>query len=332
MKILITGGLGYLGSHTCIDLLKKGYKVIIIDNLSNSSEKVLEGIKKISGKKPKFIKCDIRDQSRLIQIFKDSSPQYVIHFAGLKSVTDSLYLPLDYFENNVTGTINLLKAMDASECKNIVFSSSATVYGIPEYCPCDEKHPTNPTNPYGNSKLISEKIISDWVNTSPGLKALIFRYFNPAGAHSSGLIGESPIGRANNLMPVILDVASGKKDNLLIFGDDYNTRDGTGLRDYIHVSDLSLAHVVGLEKLEKFDQYTILNLGTGRNYSIYEVIDIFENTNNVKIKSVIASRREGDLAEVWASNNKAKNLLGIEFNRQLDEICKDAYRWSLNNL
>lgn len=332
MRVMVTGGIGYLGSHTCVDLLSKGYEVVVIDNLVNSTSDVLKGIKAISGKEIKFYLSDIRNLPQLVEIFQDFKPNMVIHFAGLKSVSESVISPLDYYENNVGGTINVLKAMDMSSCKNIIFSSSATVYGEPIYNPCDEEHPTNPVNPYGQTKLIAEALIRDWVSASNKASALIFRYFNPIGAHFSGLIGESPQGKANNLMPMILDVATGKNDFLSIFGDDYSTRDGTGVRDYIHVSDLSLAHVVGMERLKYLEPYTILNLGTGKNYSIYEVIKVFEDVTSLRVKNLIVPRRKGDLAEVWASNEKAKRLLGIELCRPLNEMCEDALRWRLKSV
>lgn len=332
MRVLVTGGLGYLGSHTCIDLLDSGHDVLVIDSLINSSINRLKNITKISDKEVKFERTDIRHISPLIDVFQDFKPEFVIHFAGLKSVSESLNYPIDYYETNVVGTMNVLKAMNACNCKKIIFSSSATVYGNPEYNPCDEEHPTNPINPYGKTKLVAEDLIGDWVVSEDGAKALIYRYFNPVGAHISGLIGESPIGYPNNLMPIILDVATGINETLSIFGDDYPTRDGTGVRDYIHVSDLSMAHAAGVEKLNSLSPYTVINLGTGRNYSIYEVINIFEKATGLKVNNSVAPRRNGDLAEVWASNEKAKNLLKIKFNRSLSEMCVDALRWKQNQI
>lgn len=331
MKVLVTGGLGYIGSHACVDLLVKGYNVGVVDNLSNSTTKVLEGIKSITNKEIKFYLSDIRNSEQLDKIFLEFKPDYIIHFAGLKSVSDSVFQPLNYYENNMIGTVNILKAMNLSGCKKIIFSSSATVYGEPIYTPCDEKHPTNPVNPYGSTKLFAESLIHDWVMATSKAKAIVFRYFNPVGAHPSGLIGESPKGLANNLMPMILEVVSGNKDCLSIFGDDYKTRDGTGVRDYVHVSDLSMAHVLGVERLEQFEPYTVLNLGTGENHSILELIRTFENTTGLRVKTKIAPRRAGDIAEMWASNQKAERLLGVELARPLSEMCEDALRWKLSN-
>lgn len=332
MRVMVTGGLGYIGSHVCVDLLSKGHEVGVIDNLANSTTKVLDGIKSISGKEIKLYLNDIRDMSQVDMVFQDFKPDFVIHFAGLKSVSDSVVQPLDYYETNVSGTVNTLKAMDLIGCTKIIFSSSATVYGEPVYTPCDEEHPTNPVNPYGRTKLLAESLIHDWVLASSKKKAIVFRYFNPVGAHLSGLIGESPKGRANNIMPMILDVATGAKDCLSIFGDDYKTRDGTGVRDYIHVSDLSLAHVLGMERLEQHEPYLVLNLGTGKNHSIFELIRIFEDTTGLRVKTEIASRRQGDLAEVWASNQKARRVLGVELDRTLSDMCEDALRWKLGNV
>ena len=331
MKVLVTGGLGYIGSHACVDLLVKGYNVGVVDNLSNSTTKVLEGIKSITNKEIKFYLSDIRNSEQLDKIFLEFKPDYIIHFAGLKSVSDRVFQPLNYYENNMIGTVNILKAMNLSGCKKIIFSSSATVYGEPIYTPCDEKHPTNTVNPYGSTKLFAESLIHDWVMATSKAKAIVFRYFNPVGAHPSGLIGESPKGLANNLMPMILEVVSGNKDCLSIFGDDYKTRDGTGVRDYVHVSDLSMAHVLGVERLEQFEPYTVLNLGTGENHSILELIRTFENTTGLRVKTKIAPRRAGDIAEMWASNQKAERLLGVELARPLSEMCEDALRWKLSN-
>ncbi len=331
MRILVTGGLGYIGSHTCIDLLAKDFELAIIDNLSNSTKNVLNSLKKLSGKQIQFFQNDITDRDKIKSICKDFSPDCIIHFAGLKSVSESISKPDEYYMINVKGTENILDAMSASGCKKIIFSSSAVVYGKPKYNPCDENHPTSPLNPYGKTKLIAENLIKDWINITQNSRGLIFRYFNPIGAHSSGLIGESPLGNANNIMPIILDVATGKKNYLTIFGNDYKTRDGTGIRDYIHVCDLSRAHTKGLQEIDNLEPFTILNLGTGKNFTIFELIKTFEKTTGLKVKTTISSRRPGDLGEVWASNEKAKNLLNLNLSTSLSRMCEDALKFKRKN-
>lgn len=329
MRVLVTGGLGFIGSHTCIDLLERNFDIAIVDDLSNSSKEILRILKNLSKKNIEFYENNITDKESIKKIFSEFRPNSVIHFAGLKSVSESIKKPDEYFEVNVKGTQNILNAMDFCGCKKIIFSSSAVVYGKPKYNPCDESHPTNPTNPYGKTKLIAENIIHEWTKKTKNSKAIIFRYFNPIGAHSSGMIGESPLGEANNIMPALLDVAIGKKEFLTIFGNDYETRDGTGVRDYIHICDLSKAHAEGFNRIDDLEGFIILNLGTGKNCSILELLNTFQEATGLKIKNKIASRRSGDLGEVWASNEKAKKMLGIDFPRSIKAMCEDALRYKL---
>jgi len=329
-KILITGGIGYLGSHTLIELLNQGREAIVLDNLSNSSVDVLARVEMISGIKPYFIEGDIRDECLLRQIFCENDITAVIHFAGLKSVGESVVNPLCYYDNNVSGTTILLKIMAEIGCKSLVFSSSATVYGEPNTLPIKEDFPRSAMNPYGASKLMIENILEDLTVADPMWKIAVLRYFNPVGAHSSGLLGESPTGVPNNLMPYISEVAIGKRDQLTVYGKDYPTKDGTGVRDFIHVVDLAKGHLSALDFLDKSAGKAAVNLGTGRGYSVLEVIHAFERVTGKEIRYTFSDRRPGDVASSFADPSLAKKLLNWQAERDLDEMCRDAWRWQQN--
>jgi len=326
MKVLVTGGAGYIGSHTCVELLKAGYEVFVIDNLSNGHEAALERVRLITNCELQFINADIRDSNALDKIFDTFKPDSVIHFAGLKAVGESVVDPVKYYDVNVGGSISLLKAMSKAECNNIVFSSSATVYGKPEYLPYDEKHPTNPVNPYGQTKLMIEYIINDWTNVDEKRRGTILRYFNPVGAHESGQIGEEPIGVPNNLMPYIAQVADGRREYLNIFGNDYETADGTGARDYIHVVDLALAHIGALNQ-SKLDKFEVLNIGGGKSTTVLELVSKFEEISGVPIKFEYLPRREGDLAAFWTNSSKSSEKMSWKPERNIKKICEDTWRW-----
>ena len=328
MRILVTGGAGYIGSHTIVDLLKIDTEVQVIDNFSNSSEKVFENIKKITGKKIFYEKIDLLDFNNLSAFFKKSKPSLVIHFAGLKSVSESMENPVLYYDVNVNGTINLLKAMDLSGCKEIIFSSSATVYGVPEYFPVDENHKCDPINTYGRTKYFIEHIIKDWSKNTNEKKAIILRYFNPAGAHETGFIGEDPKGIPNNLFPFITHVISGKQKELNVYGNDYNTPDGTGIRDYIHVCDLARGHVLSMDYLKKINDYDIINLGSGRGFSVLEIINEFQNQLDEKLNYKILGRRDGDLDKLLAKSEKAQKILNWDTKYNLTDIVKDSLAWT----
>lgn len=328
-SVLITGGLGYLGSHTLIALLEKGKRAIVLDNLSNSSLDVVRRVYQITGVMPDFIEGDIRDRSKLNKIFLANNIEAVLHFAGLKAVGESVAEPLAYYDNNVSGTTTLLTVMEENGCKKLVFSSSATVYGEPETLPIRENFPRSAKNPYGASKLIIEDILRDLTSADLKWKVAVLRYFNPVGAHPSGLIGESPAGKPNNLLPYISEVASGKRDVLTVFGSDYPTKDGTGVRDYIHVVDLAEGHLRALDALnEKIGNFTI-NLGTGRAYSVLEVIRAFEQAAGRSIPYVLADRRPGDVASCYADPSLAEDLLSWRAKRDLSQMCEDAWRWQM---
>jgi len=333
--ILVTGGAGYIGSHTLIELDKAGFSFVVLDNLSNSNIEAIKRVEKIIGKKIDFIKGDIRDKELLEKIFKERDIDSVIHFAGLKAVGESIKKPLEYYENNVCGTINLLEVMKKFNVKKIVFSSSATVYGEPRKVPVTEDMQTGQgiTNPYGRSKYMIEEILKDLFISDKSFKIAILRYFNPVGAHESGIIGEDPEGIPNNLMPFISQVAVGKLPKLKVFGGDYPTRDGTGVRDYIHVMDLANAHVKALEYLNKNElkEPLIINLGTGKGYSVLEMVEAFEKASGVKIPYEIVDRRPGDIAEIYANPSKAKKLLGWIAKRGINEMCESAWNWQKNN-
>ena len=326
MKILVTGGVGYIGSHTCVELLQAGYEVFVIDNLSNGHEIALERVRNITNCELQFMNADIRNSNALDKIFKTFEPEAVIHFAGLKAVGESVTDPLMYYDINVGGSISLLAAMSKAECNTIVFSSSATVYGDPQYLPYDEEHPTNPVNPYGRSKLIIENIIKDWTKVDLKRRGTILRYFNPVGAHESGLIGEEPIGIPNNLMPYIAQVGDGRREYLSIFGNDYETADGTGARDYIHVVDLALAHINALN-LNELNKYEILNIGAGKSTTVFELVKEFEEISGIPIKTKYLPRREGDLAAFWADSSKALEIINWKAERNIKNICEDTWRW-----
>ena len=326
-KILLTGGTGYIGSHVCIELIKKGYEVIIIDNLCNSSIKVLERIKKITGFKPAFYEKDIRDKSALLEIFNKYPIDSVIHFAGLKSLKESVDKPITYYDNNLIGTINLLVIMAQVNCKSIVFSSSATVYGKTQNVPIKENSPLSASNPYGQSKLLIERLLQDLYTSDNEWNIAILRYFNPVGAHESGLIGESPDGIPNNLFPYISKVANGKLAKLTIFGNDYNTHDGTGVRDYIHVVDLAKGHVKALKAMKTKSQSLTVNLGTGTGYSVLDIVKEFEIVSERTIPYEIVARREGDIAVSYADPSLAAKKLNWKAEYKLKKMCQDAWRW-----
>lgn len=332
MKILVTGGTGYIGSHTVVELQNSGYEVVILDNLSNSSPKVLDRVEKITGKKAKFYEADILDREALTKIFSEEKIDAVIHFAGLKAVGESVAKPLEYYWNNITGTLTLLDVMRTNGCKNIIFSSSATVYGDPEMIPITEECPKGQcTNPYGWTKSMLEQILMDTQKADPEWDIILLRYFNPIGAHESGTIGENPNGIPNNLMPYITQVAVGKRDILGVFGNDYDTHDGTGVRDYIHVVDLANGHVKALNKLNEKCGLKIYNLGTGKGYSVLDLVKNFEEATGVKVPYVIKDRRPGDIATCYASAAKAKEELGWEAQFDVKRMCEDSWRWQSMN-
>ncbi|MEA9598573.1 UDP-glucose 4-epimerase GalE [Polynucleobacter sp. AP-Sanab-80-C2] len=329
MNILLTGGLGYIGSHVAVVLTEAGHQVTILDNLCNCKIEVLDRLEKILGRAPAFFKGDVRDQALVESILKEKQINSVIHFAGLKAVGESVQEPLMYYDNNVGGTISLLKAMKNCEIKTIVFSSSASVYGIPVYLPYDEEHPTRPQSPYGKSKLQVEEILKDLSDSDPEWKVVALRYFNPVGAHDSGLIGEDPAGVPNNLIPYVAQVAIGKLEKLKIFGDDYDTPNGTGVRDYIHVMDLAEGHNSALLYVSENTGFSVFNLGTGNGYSVYEVVDAFTSASSRKIPYEIVDRRGGDIASYYANAQKAKKFLGWSAKRGLLQMCIDAWKWAV---
>lgn len=332
MKILLTGGLGYIGSHTVIALVQAGYDVVIYDNLSNSTLDKLVSLEKILGKKTKFVLGDVRDVVNLTKVLKDEKIDSVIHFAGLKAVGESSVNPIEYYANNVYGALCLVQAMEGVGLKKLVFSSSATVYGIPQYLPIDETHPTNPTNPYGRNKLHVEQLLSDISISDAGWSILCLRYFNPVGAHESGLIGEDPKGLPNNLMPYMAQVAAGILPLLHIYGDDYETPDGTGIRDYIHVMDLALGHVSALGYINQNKGIDFCNLGTGHGLSVKEMVRALERVSYQKINFNVVQRRNGDIPICYASVSKAKKLLNWSASRNLEDMCGSLWVWQKNNL
>lgn len=331
MAILVTGGAGYIGSHTVVELLEAGCDVVVVDNLSNSKPEVIKRIRAITGKDFRFYPVDILDKPALSAVFMDNRIEAVIHFAGLKAVGESVEVPLRYYHNNVAGTLVLCQVMEEYGVKRIVFSSSATVYGTPEKVPIKEDAPLAPVNPYGRTKLMIEQILQDLHESDPQWSVALLRYFNPIGAHASGSIGEDPSGIPNNLMPYITQVAVGKLPMLRVFGSDYPTHDGTGVRDYIHVVDLALGHLCALEKLRQSPGVHIYNLGTGKGYSVLDVISAFEQASGKKIPYEIGPRRAGDVAECYADPTKAKQELGWEAKRDLLTMCVDSWRWQKNN-
>lgn len=331
MNLLITGGTGYIGSHTVVELLKLGHDVTIVDNLANSSTQVLPRIEQITGFSPRFIEADICDRAAMDKVFSENAIDAVIHFAGLKAVGESNDIPLSYYHNNVSGTVTLLEVMAKHKVKNIVFSSSATVYGENNQSPLVETMPTSATNPYGQTKLMIEHILFDLAKSDAEWSIACLRYFNPIGAHESGLIGENPNGIPNNLLPYVAQVAVGRLAQLQIFGDDYDTIDGTGVRDYIHVVDLALGHVKALESLDKIDGCQAINLGTGNGTSVLQIVEQFKQTADRDIPYQIAPRRAGDIATVFANAELANNLLGWQAERGLVEMITDTWRWQSQN-
>lgn len=330
MKVLLTGGTGYIGSHTAVELLNDNYEVIIIDNLINSKKEVTEKIEQISGKKVVFYEGDVRDKELLTKIFNEHKIDSVIHFAGLKAVGESVEKPLEYYDNNIGSTLALLETMNKFDCKKIVFSSSATVYGDPAKLPIKEDFPLSTTNPYGTTKLMIEMILKDLYKSDNDWRITLLRYFNPVGAHESNLIGEDPNGIPNNLMPYILKVAIKEYKELTIFGDNYDTKDGTGVRDYIHVVDLANGHVCALNYLNHNPGIEIINLGTGIGYSVLEMVETFKKVNNVEVPYIIGERRAGDIASCYADPEKAKKLLGFKCTKTLEEMCRDSYNFYKN--
>jgi len=331
MKILVTGGTGYIGSHTCIELIQSGYEIVVVDNLCNSSLESLRRVESLVGRNIPFHKVDVRDKSSLISVFEQHSIAGVIHFAGLKAVSESIEKPIQYYDANVSATIILAEVMRKFNCKTFVFSSSATVYGNPHTVPIEENFPLSATNPYGRSKLIIEDFLQDVFVADETWHIALLRYFNPIGAHKSGLIGEDPNDIPNNLIPYISQVAVGKLEKLNIFGGDYDTPDGTGVRDYIHVVDLAKGHVKALKTLESRPQMLTVNLGTGNGYSVLDMVRAFEKASGKKIPYQIVDRRPGDIATCYANPNNAAKKIGWKAELKLDEMCKDTWRWQSQN-
>jgi len=331
MQILITGGAGYIGSHACVELLEAGYEIVVVDNFVNSKPAVLKRIEEITGRRFRFYEVDIRDREGLRKVFDENEIGAVVHFAGLKAVGESVAYPLAYYHNNVAGTIVLCQVMQEYGVKKMVFSSSATVYGHPDKVPIKEDFPLKPVNPYGRTKFMIEEILKDVYEADNTWGISLLRYFNPVGAHPSGRIGEDPNGIPNNLMPYITQVAVGKREKLNVFGGDYPTPDGTGVRDYIHVVDLAKGHLLALEKVIRERGVSVYNLGTGRGYSVLEVVKAFAKVNGIKIPYVITDRRPGDIAVCYADTEKAYRELGFKAERNLEDMCRDAWNWQKRN-
>ena len=334
MNVLVTGGAGYIGSHTCLELLNSGHVVTVIDNLVNSSKQSIERVEKLTGKQIAFHQIDLLDRSAVEKVVGENKFDSVIHFAALKAVGESVAKPLEYYDNNLVGTLNLCFAMRKHKVKNFVFSSSATVYGIPKSLPLTEGSDTpihEVTNPYGRSKLIMEYILRDWQACDPTINVALLRYFNPVGAHQSGEIGEDPNGIPNNLLPYVSQVAVGKLEKLSVFGDDYETDDGTGVRDYIHVVDLALGHVLALKKLEENPGVVTYNLGTGKGYSVLEIVKAFSDASGKDVPYVVVDRRPGDIAACFADPTKASDELGWAASRGIEDMCVDSWRWQSQN-
>ncbi|KVC66439.1 UDP-glucose 4-epimerase GalE [Burkholderia stagnalis] len=329
--ILVTGGAGYIGSHTAVELLDHGYDVVIVDNLVNSKAESVRRVAQITGKTPAFHQVDVCDEAALGKVFDAHPITGAIHFAALKAVGESVAKPLEYYRNNIGGLLTVLKVMRERNVKQFVFSSSATVYGVPERSPIDESFPLSATNPYGQSKLIAEQVLRDLELSDPSWRIATLRYFNPVGAHASGLIGEDPAGIPNNLMPYVAQVAVGKLDRLRVFGSDYPTPDGTGVRDYIHVVDLAQGHIAALDALVKRDASFVVNLGTGQGYSVLEVVRAFEKASGRPVPYELVARRPGDVAECYANPQAAADVIGWRAKYGLDEMCVDHWRWQENN-
>ena len=327
MKVLVTGGAGYIGSHTCLELLRSGHEVSVVDSLYNGSEEALTRVQRLSNRTLESSQCDVRDADALDRIFDQFKPDAVIHFAGLKAVGESVADPSRYYDVNVGGTAVLLGAMERSGCANIVFSSSATVYGEPQYLPCDENHPLDPINPYGRTKLMGENMLKDWSSAKQGRHAVALRYFNPVGADASGLIGEDPNGVPNNLMPFISQVAVGRRDFLQVFGDDYDTIDGTEVRDYIHAVDLAQAHLASMEQIDTLKPFEVVNIGTGKGLSVLQMVQKFEKQSGKKVAYQVGKRRPGDAPAVCADATKAINKIGFKATRGIVKMCQDTWRW-----
>lgn len=327
MRVLITGGTGYIGSHTCVELINAGHEVVVLDNLSNSSEKSLEAIYKITGTKPKFYKADLLDYEATDKCFSENEFDSVIHFAGLKAVGESCRMPIEYYHNNITGTLNLVDIMRKHNVFNLVFSSSATVYGTPKTVPIREDFPLSTTNPYGSTKLMIENILTDVYKSDERWSITLLRYFNPIGANKSGEMGENPKGIPNNLLPYVAQVAVGRLEYVHVFGNDYDTPDGTGVRDYIHVVDLALGHLKAIEKKSNEHGVHIYNLGTGKGYSVLDIIHAFEKACGKKLDYKIEARRPGDIAMCYADASKAKAELDWEAVRSIEQMCEDSWRW-----
>ena len=331
MKILVTGGAGYIGSHTIVLLVQAGYEVFIFDNFCNASKEAVKRVEKIIGQTIVTVEGDVRNRTDLHKVFEAHKIDAVIHFAGLKAVGESVEKPLKYYDNNVNGTAVLCEVMAEHGCKSIVFSSSATVYGDPHTTPILENFPLSATNPYGRSKLFVEEILRDLYISDNEWKVVLLRYFNPVGAHPSGTIGEDPSGIPNNLMPFVAQTAVGKRACLSVFGDDYDTHDGTGVRDYIHVMDLADGHVKALDKINTFTEVMTINLGTGTGYSVLDMVKAFEKASGKEVPYCIAPRRAGDIAKCYADPSYAKEVLGWEAKKSIDEMCEDSWRWQSNN-
>ena len=331
MKILVTGGAGYIGSHTCVELLEAGHEIVVVDNLCNSSEKSLDAVKKITGKDFPFYKCDILDRENLSKVFDENKVDAVIHFAGLKAVGESVQKPLEYYHNNMTGTFTLVDVMRQHNVFNIVFSSSATVYGDPKTVPIKEDFPLSTTNPYGSTKLMLERVLSDVFASDNRFSVVLLRYFNPIGAHKSGTMGEDPKGIPNNLLPYVAQVAVGRLPKVNVFGNSYPTHDGTGVRDYIHVVDLAQGHLKAVEKRSNVPGVHIYNLGTGHGYSVLDIVKAFSKACSKELPYVIAEPRPGDVAICYADASKAKAELDWQAQRGIEEMCEDAWRWQSSN-
>ena len=329
--IFVTGGAGYIGSHTCVELLNAGLDVTVFDNFCNSQPEALVRVARITGRKPTLVQGDVRDRTALAAALRSSGAKAVIHFAGLKAVGESVQNPLAYYDNNVAGTLCLLQAMAECDVKNLVFSSSATVYGEPQRLPLTEDHPLSSTNPYGQTKLVIEEMLRDLYRSSPAWRISILRYFNPVGAHASGLIGEDPQGTPNNLLPFVAQVAVGRREFLNVWGNDYHTPDGTGVRDYIHVVDLALGHLKALQRLEQHAECRAINLGTGMGYSVLDMVRAFEQASGKPVPYKVMARRAGDIASCYADPSQALTLLGWRAERGLADMCADAWRWQSGN-
>ena len=331
MTVLVTGGAGYIGSHAAVELLENGYDIVVVDNLSNSSREAINRVKELTGKDFPFYEYDLLDYDAIEEVFRKHDFDSVIHFAGLKAVGESVEIPLKYYHNNITGTLNLCRIMQKYGVKKMVFSSSATVYGNPERVPIDESFPLQATNPYGRTKLMIEEILRDLHVADNSWRIALLRYFNPIGAHKSGRIGENPRGIPNNLMPYITQVAVGKREKLYVFGDDYDTHDGTGVRDYIHVVDLVRGHIKALEYLDNHEGVEAFNLGTGTGYSVLDIVKTFSEVNGVEIPYEITDRRPGDVAICYANPEKANRLLNWKAEYDLKQMCEDSWRWQVQN-